>query len=301
VNDEGGTLPIEYVRPATLAETLQFLAERGPASRLLAGGTDLLLEMQAKKVRPPHIVDISRLGELRGIRETLRGGQEVLEIGALTSMRALETSRLLQGGYLALAQAAGSVASVQIRNRATVGGNICHATPSADTAPALLALGAEVEIAGPDGARWLPLEQFFLGPGQTSLGPREVLAAFRIPRPAPRSFSLYLKQSPRKAMDIAVVGVGVQVTLDGQRPVQVRIALGAVAPVPMRACQAEAVVLNAGQISPAVMAEAARVAAAEARPIDDLRATAWYRRRMVAVSVRRAFEQIVRLSEGEVS
>ena len=284
-------MPFEYVRPATLAEALEFLAEHGPESRLLAGGTDLILEMQAKKASPRFVVDIGRLSELRGVRHVQHGAQAFIEVGALTTVREVETSPLLAEEGRGLALAAASLASVQVRNRATLGGNICHAAPSADTAPALLVLDALAEIAGPGGTTLVPLDQFFLGPGRTLLGPCDILLGFRIPRPIARRGSTNLKHSPRRAMDCAVVGVGASISIVNGKTLDVRLALGAVAPTPMRALRAEMVLRQAGELSPGALAEAAHEAAGEAKPIDDIRASAWYRRRMVEVCARRALER----------
>jgi carbon-monoxide dehydrogenase medium subunit len=284
----------EYVRARTLKEALQFLADHGPEACVLAGGTDLLLEMRSGKLSPRYLVDISRLSELRGIRAT----EEGLSIGALTTVREVEISPLLVDGYRVLAQAAGTLGSVQVRNRATIGGNLCHAAPSADTAPALLALDAEAEIAALGGRERIPLGQFFLGPGQTVLGPDRLLVSLYLPRPAAGTAGVYIKHSLRRAMDLAFVGVAALLSVSDGHLQKVRIALGAVAPTPMRACRAEEVLLDRGDLGSAIIAEAARIAAEEARPIDDVRSTAWYRRRMVEVETRRALAQVAEALRG---
>lgn len=292
-------MKFEYIRARTLEEALQLLADCGPEARVLAGGTDLLPEMRSGKLAPRYLIDISRLAELQGIRATEEEGEEGLIIGALTTVREVETSPLLVGGYRVLAQAAGTLGSVQVRNRATIGGNLCHAAPSADTAPALLVLDAQAEIAGPEGRERIPLEQFFLGPGQTILGPGQLLVNLYLPRPAAGTAGVYIKHSLRRAMDLAFVGVAALLSVSDGHLQKVRIALGAVAPTPMRARQAEEVLLARGDLSPATIAEAARVAAEEARPIDDIRSTAWYRRRMVEVETRRALAQAAEaITEG---
>jgi len=292
-------MKFEYIRARTLEEALQVLADYGPEARVLAGGTDLLPEMRSGKLAPRYLIDISRLAELQGIRATEEEGEEGLIIGALTTVREVETSPLLVGGYRVLAQAAGTLGSVQVRNRATIGGNLCHAAPSADTAPALLVLDAQAEIAGPEGRERIPLEQFFLGPGQTILGPGQLLVNLYLPRPAAGTAGVYIKHSLRRAMDLAFVGVAALLSVSDGHLQKVRIALGAVAPTPMRARRAEEVLLARGDLSPATIAEAARVAAEEARPIDDIRSTAWYRRRMVEVETRRALAQAAEaITEG---
>jgi len=288
---------MEYIRPATLADALGILAEHGQDARLLAGGTDLVLEMQIKKVRPRYLIDVSRLSELRGLSWVLREGAEDLVIGAGTPVRDLEISLQVRERAPVLAQAAGSLASVQIRHRATIGGNISHAAPSADTAPALLALCCQIEIASPSGRRTMPLEQFFVGPGQTVLEPCEIVTSFRVRVCQSTRASVYIKHSPRRAMDCAVVGVAAQADLHGSRLSHVRISLASVAPTPVRAYRAEEFLIGAGELTPATMAEAARRAAQDSRPIDDIRASAAYRRRMVEVNTHRALERVLQAGE----
>ncbi len=292
-------MKFEYIRAQSLEDALRLLAEHGPEARVLAGGTDLLLEMRGGKSSPHYLIDISRLAELRGIRVTEEAYGEGLAIGATTTVREVETSPLLVGGYRVLAQAAGTLGSVQVRNQATIGGNVCHAAPSADTAPALLVLDALAEIAGPEGREKVPLDQFFQGPGQTALGPDWILVSLHLPRPAAGTGGAYIKHSLRRAMDLAFVGVAALVSVADGSLEKVRIALGAVAPTPMRARQAEEALLACGDLSPATIAEAARVAAEEARPIDDIRSAAWYRRRMVEVETRRALARVAEAIEGQ--
>jgi CO/xanthine dehydrogenase FAD-binding subunit len=270
--------PFEYFAPATLPEAQQFLAAHNGEARAIAGGTDLLLKMKAGALRaaPKAIVNIKRLPELRGISDR----QSAVTIGALTTLEELRRSPLIREQLPALAEAANTMASVQIRNLATVGGNLCNAAPSADLAPILIALRAVAVISGPSGERRLPLDEFFVGPGQTVLRPGELLLALEVPPPAGRS--LYLKQSPRQHMDIAVVGVGLTLQLEADRCESARVVLGAVAPIPWRARRAEAE-LAGGRLTPERVRRAAWLAAEEAQPIDDVRGSAWYRRRMVEV------------------
>src|SRR6185437_11106995 len=185
-----------------------------------------------------------------------------------------------------VADGAGLIGSIQIRNLATVGGNLCNAAPSADVSPPLIAAGARAEIIGPDGTRSVPMDEFFLGPRRTVLGPTELLLGVWVPEPAARSGGHYLRHTPRKEMDIAVVGVGSTITLDGERCADARIALGAVAPTPVRARGAEEA-LRGQVVSPDLIEEAARLAAEDARPISDVRGSAEFRRHLVAVLTRR--------------
>lgn len=284
-----------YLAPTTLHEAVGLLTEHGPQARVLAGGTDLLLRLKSGQWRPRYVVNIKRIPGLDEISfDPVRG----LRLGALVTAAALARSAVVRAHYPALTQGAGVMASVQIRNLATVGGNLCNAAPSADLAPPLMALDGAAVIVGPQGQRRLSLDEFFLGPGQTALAPGELLVAVEAPPPQPGSAAVYLKNSPRRAMDIAVVGVAVAMTgspgsASDLHCEDVRIVLGAVAPTPLRTRQAEAQ-LRSREITEENIAQAARTAAQEARPIDDVRGSAWYRRRMVEVLTRRGLGQVSR-------
>ncbi|MGH7769900.1 MAG: FAD binding domain-containing protein, partial [Candidatus Binatia bacterium] len=209
-------------------------------------------------------------------------------IGALTTMREVETSPIVLKKYPFLAQSAAEVGSIQIRNRATIGGNMANATPSADVAPALLALDAQVKIVGPNGERTIGLEQLFQGPGKTTMAPEEILTTIIIPPVSPALVGEYIKFSPREMMDLAYIGVAVALTLNGGKKCQkVRIALGAVSPTPMRARRAEALLENQ-LLTEALAEKAGAEAAAESKPISDVRSSAEYRREMVRVNTKRA-------------
>jgi len=199
-------------------------------------------------------------------------------------MAQLERSDLVRRKYPAIAQGAEVVGSAQIRNRATLVGNLCNAAPSADTPPGLLVLGARVRLAGPRGRRTLALEDFFAEPGQTALRPGELVVAVQVPPPLPRSGSAYARHTLRQAMDIAVTGVAVALRLAPRGPVcaDIAIALGAVAPTPVRAHAAEDL-LRGQELSPDLIEQAADAAAAAAQPIGDVRASAEYRRELVRV------------------
>lgn len=276
--------PFEYFAPQTLSETGEILAGFQGDARIIAGGTDLLLQMKAGKATPRAVVNIKRIPDLRGLTFNSH-----LAIGALTTLEELRRSPVVRGHFPALADAAATMASVQIRNLATVGGNLCNAAPSADLAPILIALNATAQIAGPRGARRVSLEEFFTGPGATVLAPDELLAAVEVPPPSGRA--LYLKHAPRAFMDIAVVGVGIAMGLDGERCTSARIVLGAVAPRPLRARRAEDELLGQSP-QPERIRRAAKLAAAESEPIDDVRGSAWYRRLMVEVLTRRGLMEL---------
>ena len=280
------TEPLEMYQPTSLEDASRLLKQHGPGGRFLAGGTDLVIAMKEKGLVPKYVVDLKKIPGLTGIKEN---GDGTISIGALTTMRDVETSPLIKKKYPFLSQSAAEVGSIQIRNRATVGGNMANATPSADVAPSLVALGAAAKISGAAGERSLPLEEFFRGPGQTVMGADEILIEVVIPQTGAQLVGEYIKFSPREMMDLAYVGVAVVYNLGAQdkKCTGVRIVLGAVAPTPIRAKQAEAVL--EGQALSEVLAEkAGAIAAEEARPISDVRSSADYRRAMVGTMTKRA-------------
>ncbi len=278
--------PLEIFQPNSLQEASHIIKQNGPGGRFLAGGTDLVIAIKEKGLVPKYVVDLKRIPKLAGIREEADGS---IAIGALTTMREVEISPLISKRFPFLARSAAEVGSIQIRNRATIGGNMANATPSADVAPALLVLEAKAKIAGAGRERTLPLEEFFRGPGQTVMSPEEILTEILIPKTSPRLAGEYIKFSPREMMDLAYVGVAVVLLLSGndRRCEQVRIALGAVSPTPMRARKAESVLLN--QILTTELVEkAGEEAAQESKPISDVRSSADYRREMVRAMTQRA-------------
>lgn len=278
----------EYVEPADLSEAVALLDRYGDEAKILAGGTDLLVWMKEGARTPKYLINIKHIP---GVRHIHFSEGEGLRIGALTTVREIETDAVVREKFGALHQAARELASIQVRNLATLGGNLCTASPAAETAPPLLALGAAVKLRGLRGERVLPLAEFFQGPGSTALE-REILTEIIIPAPKPGSRSVYQSISRRNAVDLAIVGVAASGGVDGGGKWQdVRLALGAVAPTPIRASRAEQA-LAGKPAEPDVIAAAAETAAEESRPISDLRATAWYRKEMVKVLVRRALEEI---------
>lgn len=273
-------------QPITLAEASRLLRENGPGGRYLAGGTDLVIAMKEKGLLPKYIVDLKRVPGLTGIRENK---DKSISIGALTTMYELEMSPLIKKKFPFLAQSCAEVGSIQIRNRATLGGNMANATPSADVAPGLIALSAAAKIASASGERVVALEDFFRGPGQTVMRNDEILTEITIPKTAPQLVGEYIKFSPREMMDLAYVGVAVAYELDkkDKRSTGVRIVLGAVAPTPIRAKRAEAM-LEGQALNEALAQRAAAIAAEESKPISDVRSTADYRRAMVGAMTKRA-------------
>lgn len=276
--------PFEYFAPNTLDEAIALLRREDSQTNIIAGGTDLIVEIKEQIRRPDCLVDINKIDELDGLHYDDTAG---LRIGALTTVRQVEQAAVVQNKYPGLFQAVSQLGSIQIRNRATVVGNICRASPSADTPPPLIAAGATITIHGFAGERTMQLEAFFTGPGQTVLGPGDILTAINLPPPPPHTGRVYLKLGRRKAMELATVGVAVSIKAENQICREVRIVLGAVAPTPIRATKAEAV-LEGVTLNPALIALAARTAMSEARPISDVRSSADYRRTMVAVYTEQA-------------
>jgi len=274
----------EYFAPRTLGEALRLLAEKGDGARILAGGTDLLIRMKQGLIKPQAIISLERISELKTIRFAPKIG---LTIGAMARLVEVTSHPDIRKHYPAVAYAAQETANVQVRNMGTVAGNLCNAAPSADNAPTLMALGAEVTLAGPDGARRLPLDQFFKGPRLTALAPEELLISIFVPYPRAHSGSSYQHLSARGKVDISAVCVGVMAAFDGETCREVRIVLGAVAPVPLRATTAEAL-LTGQPWTPELLSRAGEQAGEEAQPISDVRASADYRKKMVPVLTRRA-------------
>lgn len=268
-------LPFEYLEPRSVADAVRQLALYEGRARVLAGGTDLLLQMQAGRHAPAALIYAGRIPELRGIGWS---SDEGLRIGAGTTLREVENDPTVRERYPALARAASEVGSVQIRNLATLAGNVVNASPSADTSPALLLHDAVVELVGAGGvSRSVPLGEFWTGPGTTALQAGELVTAIVLPPPPEGLRTFYRKLAVRKAMDLAMVGVAAGVVRSNGAITHARVALGAVAPVCLRAREAEQALLQEG---PAAAARAAQLAVAATSPIDDQRASASYRRAM---------------------
>ena len=278
--------PFEVFQPVSVPEAREFFRKNGPGGHFLAGGTDLVIAIKEKGLVPRYIVDLKKIPSLSGIRESSDGS---LTIGALTTMREIETSPVIRKKYPFLAQSAAEVGSIQIRNRATIGGNMANATPSADVAPALLVLNAKVKISRSGGEKIVLLEEFFIGPGKTIMEPGDILTEIVIPPTPPDFRGEYIKFSPREMMDLAYVGVAVGVVVDGSRKIcrDVRIALGAVSPTPIRARKAETLMLNQ-EITPSLAERVGEEASNECKPISDVRSSAAYRKEMVRVNTKRA-------------
>lgn len=284
----------EYLEPHTIEEAISLLSHYDGRAKVIAGGTDLINLIRTKMIRPACLVDIERIPALDYVKYDNKGS---LFIGALATLRTLEMSADVKQRHPVISQAAGQLGSMAIRNVATVGGNLCHASPAADMAPSLIALAARVKIIGPGGERIVALEDFFAGPGRTVLGRGEMLLEIEVPSMPPHAQGVYLKHAIRGAADLAMVGVTVIATLDGGRCRNVRIALGAVAPTPIRARNAESV-LEGQALDDALVEYAAQAASEESRPITDVRASADYRREMVKVFTQWAIRRVVLKKEG---
>ena len=287
----------EYKAPETIDEAVSLLKEAGGSARPLAGGTDLVVQMKERATRFPYpatIVSLDRVSELRGVDFSETGG---LRIGAGATMTDVATHPVVRERYAALAEGAGVVGSLQTMNMATIGGNVCNAAPSADTVPPLLVYDAKAVIVGPNGRRTLPIAEFFRGPGETALESDELLAELRLPVPATGTGAAYQRNTPRKQMDIAVVGVAVALTLSGDTIERARVALGAVAPTPLRATAAEAA-LQGQTANEETFAKAAAAAVQDSSPISDLRASAEFRRHLVKVMTARLLAEAANRAKG---
>jgi carbon-monoxide dehydrogenase medium subunit len=271
----------QYLAPQTLEEACVLLGRYGPQAQVLAGGTDLLVKMKSGLLKPSYVVSLKLIDELKGIRHQPGVG---VVIGARTTHNELVSSPVLASRFRSVCSAAASMAGYQIRSMGTLGGNLVNAVPSADLPPILIALGAKVRLAGSAGERTLDLEEFFVGPGKTLLQPGEILTSVIIPEQATTG-SNYQKFGLRQADALAVVGVASAVTMQGDTIQEIRIALGAVAPTPMRARQAETL-LRGQKVNEKLIAMASGFAAAVSRPISDIRGSAEYRRHLVEVLTR---------------
>lgn len=276
----------EYIAPTTLDETVTFLAEKGERARILAGGTDILVQVREGRRHLDWLVDIKHVPELNELAYAPGQG---LRVGAAVPCYRMTEHPQLRRVYPGVVEAASLIGGTQIQSRASMGGNLCNASPAADSIPALIASEAVCVVAGPSGRLELPVESFCTGPGRTVLARGELLVSLRLPEPAPHTGSAYLRFIPRNEMDIAVVGAGVTVTLDESRTrcTAARIALAAVAPTPLLVPEAGQALVG-GTLTEEEVERAATRARSAARPISDMRGDADFRRHLVGVLVRRA-------------
>ena len=286
---------MDYFELKTISEALSVLAKYGEHANVIAGGTDVMVDMKYKE-EPGCLVNIKKIPGL----DTIQENGASLQMGPLVTIRDIETSRLVRERLPLLWESCHQFASLQIRNTATIGGNICRASPSGETLAPLLALEAKAKLAFKDGEKTEAFISFFQGPGKTSLGSKGLLTEIEIPYPPKGSHGVYLKHAVRGAMDIAMVGVAVLITADaGNSSLQdVRIALGAVAPTPIRATKTEAL-LRGRSLTAALVKEAATLAASESSPITDQRSSAEYRGWIVEALTRRGLEQSWKAASGK--
>ncbi len=281
----------EYIETMSLDQAIALLSQDPERSRPFAGGTDLLPQLREGRRQVGLVVDIKQIPELRTVMDHPERG---LRIGAAAACYDICHNPAVAARYPGLVDGFGVIGAVQIQFRASVGGNLCNASPAADSIPALIVHGATCTAIGPNGQRTLPVEAFCVAPGRTALQPGEILAWIDVPAPADRSGAAYLRFIPRNEMDIAVVGAAAAVTLaaDGGTFDSARLALGAVGPTPLLIAEAGEYLVGK-PVSAETIAEAARIAQAAARPIDDVRGTAAFRTHLSAVLMRRAIERAV--------
>ena len=273
---------IRYVAPGTLEEAISAFAAAGSAARILAGGTDLLVQMRSGLVRPGLIVDIKKIGEMTEIEETADG----FVVGAAVAGAVLAEHPRFGKVWPGVLEAVNLIGSKQVQGRASAGGNLCNASPAGDSVPALIAAGAVVTVQGPNGRRQMKVEEVPAGPGRTNLKPGEILVHFTLPPRSPGSSDAYLRMIPRTEMDIAVVGCGVSLSLKDGVCTAARVGLGAVAPTALLVADAAKALVGSRLDAKALEAAAAACRAA-CRPIDDKRGTIAYRVKTAGVLLKR--------------
>jgi carbon-monoxide dehydrogenase medium subunit len=286
---------MDYFEPKSVNEALSLLAKYGDRAKVIAGGTDVMVDIKYKE-EPGCLVNIKRIPGMGHIQENSGG----LRMGPLATIREIESSNLIKERLPLLWEACHQFASLQIRNTATIGGNICRASPSGETLAPLLVLEAKAKLAFPDGEKIAALDSLFLGPGKTTLGSGGLLTEIDIPYPPQGSRGAYLKHAVRGAMDIAIVGVAILLAPDSSLGSikEARIGLGAVAPIPIRAKKTEGLLRNKPLDAP-LLREAAQLAASESSPITDQRGSAEYRRWIVEALTRRGLEQCWKAAAGK--
>jgi CO/xanthine dehydrogenase FAD-binding subunit len=280
-----------YLEPSSIDEAITLLLKYGDEAKVFAGNTDIIVQLRKKAIKPNYLINLGFITALDYIKYDNNG---TLKIGALATVRAVEKLAEIKQKHPVIAEAASHLASVQVRNVATVAGNLCNASPSADMAPALIGCSAKANIIGPDGERSVLLEDFFTGPGTTVLKKGEILKQIEVPPLMKGTGGTYIKHAIRGGVDLAIVGVAVVLNLESSGGVckDVKIVLGAVAPTPIRAKRAEEV-LKGKKITQAEIDEASRLASGCCQPISDVRASAEYRCEMVHVITRYAIKAAI--------
>jgi carbon-monoxide dehydrogenase medium subunit len=278
-----------------MEEFFSLTRQYGGEARVLAGGTDLLVAMKEKELKARYLIDIKEIPGFSGISFSASEG---LKIGALSTIHSIETSQVTSDNFPTLCEAASQLGSYQVRHRATLGGNLCNASPAADMATPLMALDARLNVVGEKGERMVPIEEFFVGPGKTALDSGEILKCVSVSTIPPQTGCGYVKLGRRRAMDCAIVNAAVSLTLEPSNGScrTARVALGSVAPTPVRAIEAENVLKNQ-KISENLIAKAALAAQHAAKPISDVRASADYRFKMTKVIVTRALTNAYHMAQ----
>ncbi len=282
----------EYLEPQTVSEAISLLDKHKESVKVMAGGTDLVIRMIMNTRKPKHIIDLKAVPGLAYI-----SCEDVIRIGATTTMQSIAKSTELKRVCPQIVQVAEQFASITIGNMATLGGNLCNASPGADTPAPLIALSARVNIAGLGGTRTVPVEEFFTGPGNTVMKPNEILTEVQIPLPSTTARWGYIKFGTRSISDLAVVSVATLVSMKNSRFDSARIALGSVFPTPLRAKKAEEALIGKA-ISEATIDKAARLAMEDCSPISDVRASAEYRKQMAYVLTMRALTSCMNTEVG---
>jgi carbon-monoxide dehydrogenase medium subunit len=288
----------DYVAARSVEEYFSLIRQYGGEARVLAGGTDLLVAMKEKELKARYLIDIKEIPGFTGISYSASEG---LKIGASLTIHSIETSQAVSDSFPTLCEAASQLGSYQVRHRATLGGNLCNASPAADMATPLMALDAKLNVVSEAGERTIPIEQFFVGPGKTTLGTGEILKGISVSTIPSQTGCNYIKLGRRRAMDCAIVNVAVSLTLESSNGScrTARIALGSVAPTPLRAVDAENMLKNQ-KISSDLILKAALTAQHEAKPISDVRASADYRFKMTRVVVARALTNAYHMAQERI-
>jgi len=295
-NDRGSDMSeMRFEQPKTAEAASALLAGTQGLAKVLSGGTDLMIHMRNGNIKPERVLDVKGIAEMNAITVEKNGGYR---FGAAVSCMQLLENTAFAETWPGIIDGANLVGSIQVRGRATVAGNLCNASPAADTVPAMIAAGAIASVVGPAGRREVPVEQIPTSPGKTTLAKGELIVSFLLPKRAPHSGDAYLRFTPRTEMDIAVVGVGLSLTLDDKGVcTDARVSLGAVAERALLVPEAAAALIGT-KVDEAALAKLAAAASAAARPIDDKRGTKEFRIKIAGVLARRAAEKALARAKG---
>ena len=277
---------VQFLTPKTVDEAIDFYKESGGKAKILAGGTDLLVQIRSGISSPDKIIDVKSISDLQQITDN---GEGSFVIGAAVSGAVLEEHKSFGVSWPGVLEALRLIGSEQIQGRASLGGNLCNASPAGDSVPALIASGATVNIHGPNGPRTLPVEGIHAGPGKTNLNEGEIVTSFSFPKKSNNSSDAYLRMIPRTEMDIAVVGCAVNITMDQDKCIHARVALGAVAPTALNVTKASDILINSN-LDEETINKASKACEEACNPIDDKRGTVAYRKKVSGVLFKRALQ-----------